>query len=79
VKRHPADLLSLAAGIVFVLIGVAALNRVLDLRLITGDWLWPAVLIGAGLAVLLTIGDRRESDAAAIEARADDRVESDER
>lgn len=83
-KRHPTDLLSLAAGIIFVLVGVAALNRVIDVRLLTGDWLWPAVLIGAGLAVLLTVGDRREHEAAAAvetptETPTDDRAEGEDR
>jgi hypothetical protein len=62
-KRHRPDLLSLGFGLLFLFVGLAATIDVLDLRLLEGDWIWATILIGAGVAVLLTLGGRDEPDA----------------
>lgn len=56
--RHRLDTLSLVSGLLFTAIGVAALFDAIDLDVFTTDWVWPAVLIGAGVAVLLTLTSR---------------------
>jgi hypothetical protein len=53
VERHELDSVSLVAGIVFALLGLAFLlhevaGTTLELR-----WVWPALLIGLGVALLL--------------------------
>jgi hypothetical protein len=53
-KTHPTDLVSLIPGLLFLLIGGLALFDAIDLRVLSVDWVWPALLIGAGVAVLLT-------------------------
>lgn len=63
--RHPLDTLSLVFGLLFTAVGFAALADAIDLELFTVDWLWPAVLIGSGIAVLLTLTSRERSDAPA--------------
>jgi hypothetical protein len=53
VKRHPADLISLIAGLIFVLIGLAYLfSENLDVNTGGTRWLLPVALIGLGIAGL---------------------------
>lgn len=58
-ERHPLDALSLVFGLLFTALGAAALADAIVLDLLSVDWLWPAVLIGSGVAVLLTLGSRQ--------------------
>lgn len=58
-SRHPLDALSLVFGLLFAALGVAALYDAIDFELLSLDWLWPAALIGSGIAVLLTLGSRQ--------------------
>lgn len=53
-KTHRTDLVSLIPGLLFVLIGGLALFDAIDLSALRADWVWPTLLIGAGVAVLLT-------------------------
>ena len=59
-NRHPLDAVSLVFGLIFVSLAVAALFDAIDFGLFDVDWLWPAVLIGSGIAVLLTLGSRQD-------------------
>jgi len=53
VKRHPADLIALIAGLIFVLIGSAYLTRDnVDFGADGTEWLLPLALIGLGIAGL---------------------------
>lgn len=58
-SRHRFDALSLVFGLLFAALGVAALYDAIDFELLSLDWLWPAALIGSGIAVLLTLGSRQ--------------------
>ena len=52
-KRHPADLIALIAGLIFVLIGSAYLmNGNVDFGTGGTQWLLPLALIGLGIAGL---------------------------
>lgn len=66
--RHPLDTLSLMFGLLFAAIGTAALFDAIDFGLFTTDWLWPAVLIGSGIAVLLTVASRDSTPEPASDA-----------
>jgi hypothetical protein len=53
VKRHPADLIALIAGLIFVLIGSAYLTSGnVDFGTGGTQWLLPLALIGLGIAGL---------------------------
>jgi hypothetical protein len=52
VRRHDLDPMSLVAGLLFVCLGLAFLSEdvgALDLQV---RWVWPALLIGLGVALL---------------------------
>lgn len=61
-KRHRLDLFSLIAGLLVVAIAVAALTGVWFRA--AAAWLWPGVLIGGGLVVLVAVllGHSRDED-----------------
>ncbi len=50
--RHPFDPLSFIAGLLFVVLAVAALVDGLTVEAITHGAFWPITLIGSGLLVL---------------------------
>lgn len=58
-KRHPFDPLSLIGGLAFVALGLAVLLRAVDFTLFDADWVWPGLLIAAGIGILLTLGSSR--------------------
>ncbi|GEM_PF-1029847 len=58
--RHPIDALSLAFGLVFVGLAVAVLAPGLGPATLASPWLWPAVLIVLGAALLLSSLPRPE-------------------
>ncbi|MCI0689127.1 MAG: hypothetical protein L0Y54_18130 [Sporichthyaceae bacterium] len=52
-KRHSADLISLIAGVIFVLVGTSyLLTDKLDFNTGGSQWLLPLALIGLGIAGL---------------------------
>ena len=60
-KRHPADLLSLVAGLAAVGLGLVLLaGGVGDIRL---EWVGPPVAIGLGVVILLAARPARETTA----------------
>lgn len=69
-NRHPTDVLSLLAGLLFLSVAVAAWTDTLTWRALDAERLWPVVLIGAGLALLA--GATREGRRRGGGARPDD-------
>ncbi|HUG32243.1 MAG TPA: hypothetical protein VMM14_05060 [Acidimicrobiia bacterium] len=62
-KLHKFDSLSFIAGLVITLIGLAFLllpevGDIVDVLVGAGSWLWPVVLIAAGIAVLAPMASR---------------------
>jgi hypothetical protein len=56
-RRHPTDLLSLLPGLVFVAVAATALAGGIDFELrLELDWVWPALLLAVGLALLAGLG-----------------------
>jgi cytochrome c oxidase subunit IV len=51
-ERHPLDLVSLVAGVIFSLVGLAFLVGALGSVDVQLRWLWPVVLVVLGLALL---------------------------
>lgn len=66
-KRHDLDLTSLIAGVLFVGLGVLFLTDLLGSINLQVRWVWPALLIGLGVA-LLASGRRNGVDASDEEA-----------
>jgi hypothetical protein len=63
-ERHETDLTSLLAGVIFVAVGATfLLDLLVDLAL-DPRWLAPLVLIGVGLAGLLSAAPMSRSSAA---------------
>jgi hypothetical protein len=59
-SHHPADLLSLVAGLLVLAVGLLLLSGgVGDIPL---GWVGPAVAIGLGLTILLAARPKRESE-----------------
>jgi hypothetical protein len=61
VRRHDLDPMSLVAGLLFVGFGLAFLSDdvgALDLQV---RWVWPALLIGLGVALLTARRSTREA------------------
>ncbi len=70
--RHPIDALSLAFGLVFVALAGALLAPGLGLATLTSPWLWPALLMLLGAALLLPgVPHRRQSTGGAPGERQD--------
>ena len=63
-KRHDLDPVSLVAGVLFAVVAVVSLLDYADLVSVNGRWVWPVLLIGLGLAGLLTSlrGDGSDDD-----------------
>lgn len=61
--RHRTDVLSLAFGLVFLAFGIAGLTDLIGPGILDVDWLWPALLLLGGVAILLTISDRPDDQA----------------
>lgn len=60
-KRHPIDAFSLIAGLFVTGVAVAALA--IPTGAAVGPWVWPAILISAGVVVLaLVLAGARERD-----------------
>ena len=61
-RRHDLHLVSLVAGVVFVGLGLSAL--VADSAAVSLDWrwLWPPILIGAGVAGLVASRPKSDDD-----------------
>ena len=53
-RRHPIDALSLAFGLVFAGLAGALLTPGLGLATLTSPWLWPALLVALGAALLVS-------------------------
>jgi hypothetical protein len=62
VKRHELDLLSLAFGVVFVVLGVLGLMDRVVLSVSDVRWLVPVALIIMGIALVLPSGRWRGAD-----------------
>ncbi len=68
--RHDTDLVSLVPGLLFAAIGTAALVDRADLLVVDWTLVWPVVLIGLGLLLLVSRPRRSRGDAAAVPADA---------
>lgn len=53
-RRHDVDVLSLMAGLLFMLMGLGWLLDAADAFRVDWEWLAPLVLVGLGLVGLLT-------------------------
>lgn len=62
-KRHELDLTSLVSGAVFLVVGIGYLLELTVDYSVSPRWVWPLVLIGVGLAGLLSTvkSGRREA------------------
>ncbi len=58
--RHDLDLFSLLSGLVLTGIALAAL---FDVGIDVGPWVWPTVLIGVGVVVLVAVLTSRDEPA----------------
>ena len=52
-QRHDTDLLSLVAGLLLTLLGLAFLLDEADVLTVTAAWVVPTILIGVGVAGVL--------------------------
>ena len=52
-QRHDTDLLSLVAGLLFSLLGLAFLLDEGDVLTVSPEWVVPTILIGVGVAGVL--------------------------
>lgn len=68
-KRHSFDVISFLFGALFVAAGVSAVLFDSAFSRFDGRWVWPIVLVVAGVAVLAaTWGRRDKADSEATEA-----------
>ena len=58
-QSHDTDVLSLVAGLLFTLLGVAFLLETADVLTVDGDWVLPAILIAGGVAGVLAARPNR--------------------
>lgn len=58
-RRHELDLLSLIAGLLFLVVGIASLAGA-DVLNVDLRWLWPSLAIFVGLIVLVTLRAGRD-------------------
>lgn len=71
-ERHDLDPLSLIFGIAFVGLASTGLFESVDFSPIQARWVWPAILIIAGVAVLLTSVRRPAGQETTDEPAGDD-------
>lgn len=63
-RRNGVDRGAIGAGVFFVLAGVLFLLDQLDVLTLRASYLWPALLIGLGVAVLAGAWTRRDGGGA---------------
>jgi hypothetical protein len=68
-RRHELDPLSLLSGLTFSIAGLLFLAGRVDVA-VRVRWLWPVLLLGLGLAILLGARPRRPAPEAGTEAAA---------
>jgi hypothetical protein len=68
--RHDLDVISLVFGALFVALGLTYLGGYVPLVDIDGRYVWPAVLIGLGVSLLLSL--RRSVGTVGPDPDADD-------
>jgi len=73
-ERHDLDLLSLIFGIAFLGLASTGLFENVDFAPIQARWVWPAILIIAGVAVLLTSVRRPTGQVPADKPASDDEL-----
>ena len=73
-KRHPFDPVAFIFGLIFLAVGIPMAFSDRGLTLFEGRWIAPAVLIIAGVVVLLSTRARREQDEPIL---PEDSIESD--
>ncbi len=61
-RRHELHLVSLVAGVVFVGLGLSALVADWAVADLDWQWVWPPILIGAGVAGLVASRPRPDDD-----------------
>lgn len=63
-ERHSIDVLALFSGVVFTVIAVLSLTGVVTISLDDLRWIGPALLVGFGIALLVSgaVGSRRRDD-----------------
>ncbi len=59
-ERHPIDVLSLLAGLIAVGVGIVVLLPGVALSNLAEPWVWPTLLVLAGLALLTSSFSRRD-------------------
>ncbi len=70
-QRHGFDTVSFVFGVLFFGLGLTTLFADEDISVLQARWIWPALLLVAGLGILgLTL--RKEPIADALEPRPDD-------
>ncbi len=73
-KRHPFDPVAFIFGLIFLAVGVPMAFSDRGLTLFEGRWIAPAVLIIAGVVVLLSTRSRRSEVEPSL---SDETIESD--
>lgn len=73
-KRHPFDPVAFIFGMIFLAVGVPMAFSDRGLTLFEGRWIAPAVLIVAGVVVLLSTRSRQDQDEP---PSSEDMIESD--
>lgn len=51
-KRHAVDIVSLVFGIIFLGLGVTAIYADEDITFLEARWVWPTLLVVAGIAIV---------------------------
>lgn len=74
-ERHPLDLISLTAGLIFALAAIVGLTGAVSLGLADLRWIGPALLVLFGVVLVATSVSRRDdeaTEAAAVTGSATD-------
>jgi hypothetical protein len=58
-RPHAPDALSLGLGLAVLLVGAAGLAGWLDVRVLAQGWLPPALVVGAGMSIVVGAVRRR--------------------
>ena len=69
--RHPTDLVSLFFGLLFIGLAVTGTFGGEDIVLLQAQWVWPVLLVVAGLAIVVLSMGRNEDSSAPRDASAE--------
>ena len=63
-KRHSFDIVSFVFGILFLGVGLSGMFVDEDITFLETRWIWPTLLVAAGLAIVgFTVGKERRDKA----------------